>query len=248
MKKIFATLAVTGLSVAAFAQGYINWTGAAASLYGATNGTAYSSFEAAGTATLSGTAGVTMNNTAANNAALGYSGYYYELLTSASAVAAPTTVAGLSAWSDTGLGATNSFSAASGRIIQANGSADTAVNNWPVNGTQGIILVGWSANLGSTWSSVLAELQNWSTQGLAFGNNSANAAYFGVSAFGSGVQAVASSVTGNQVIGAGAGEIYNPSSNPMTMNELGVTTVPEPGTLALAALGGASMLLFRRKK
>jgi hypothetical protein len=71
MKKIFATLAVTGLSVAAFAQGYINWTGAAASLYGATNGTAYSSFEAAGTATLNGTTGVTMNNTAANNAALG---------------------------------------------------------------------------------------------------------------------------------------------------------------------------------
>jgi hypothetical protein len=94
---------------------------------------------------------------------------------------------------------------------------------------------------------VLNELQNWSTQGLAFGNNGANAAYFGVSAFGSGVQAVASSVTGNQVIGAGAGEIYNPSSNPMMMNELGVT-VPEPGTLALAALGGASMLLFRRKK
>ena len=27
-----------------------------------------------------------------------------------------------------------------------------------------------------------------------------------------------------------------------------VSTVPEPGTLALAALGGASLLLFRRKK
>jgi hypothetical protein len=29
---------------------------------------------------------------------------------------------------------------------------------------------------------------------------------------------------------------------------LAVTSVPEPGTLALAALGGASLLLFRRKK
>ena len=33
------------------------------------------------------------------------------------------------------------------------------------------------------------------------------------------------------------------------MNQFGVAAlVPEPGTLALAAIGGASMLLFRRKK
>ncbi len=29
---------------------------------------------------------------------------------------------------------------------------------------------------------------------------------------------------------------------------LGVLGVPEPGTIALAAIGGASMLMFRRKK
>lgn len=249
MKKILlTTVAASGLSVAAFAQGYINWTGAAASLYGATNGTAYSSFEAAGTATLTGTEGVTSPNTAANNGALGYQGYYYELLTSATATAAPTTVAGLGAWSDTGLGATNSFSVAAGRIIQAGGSADTLVNNWPVNATQAAILVGWSANMGSTWAAVLNELQNWGTYEHNYANNAANAGFFGVSAFGSGIQAVASSVTGNQVIGAGAGAIYNPAANPLLMDELGVTVIPEPGTLALAALGGASLLLFRRKK
>lgn len=230
--------------MAAFAQGFINWTGAGASLYGQTNGTAYSSFEASSGAPNGGSVGFTLNNTAANNTALGYNGYYYELLTSATASAAPTTTAGLGAWSDTGLSATNSFSTAFGRVIQVAGSADTAVNNWPVGNTQAILMVGWSANLGTTWATVLNELNNWSTYAGTFVG--ANAAYFGVSAFGSGVQAVASSVTGNQVIGAGAGEIYNPSTSPMVMNQL--YSVPEPGTLALAALGGASLLLFRRKK
>jgi hypothetical protein len=39
-------------------------------------------------------------------------------------------------------------------------------------------------------------------------------------------------------------------SNSGLMNQFGVAplSVPEPGTLALAALGGASMLMFRRKK
>jgi hypothetical protein len=247
MKKIITTLAVSAMSVAAFAQGYINWTGASTSLYVQTNGTVYSSFEAPGSATLTGTAGVTTANSVAGNAALGYSGYYYELLTSSTAGSAPTTTAGLSAWSDTGLGATNSASA-NGKIVQVNGTALTQVNNWPVNATQAVIMVGWSANLGSSWSTVLGELQNWQTQGTAFVNNSANAAYFGVSSFGSGVAAVASSASANEVIqNNGGATIYNPSGSPMYLDELGVS-VPEPATMALAALGGASLLLFRRRK
>jgi hypothetical protein len=247
MKKILTTLAISATTVAAFAQGYINWTGAGTSLIGQTNGTAYSSFVPGGGTALSGSQGSTLPNTSGNNTALGYSGYYYELLTSATAVAAPTTVAGLSAWSDTGLGAT-SHGTFAGRINQTGGSVDTQVSNWAVGATQDVILVGWSANLGATWSTVLGELQNWGTQGAAFGNNTANAAYFGVSSFGSGVQAVASTTTGNSVIQNNTGTIYNPSTSPMLLNELGVTVVPEPGTMALAALGGASMLLFRRKK
>jgi len=247
MKKILITLVASAFTAGAFAQGFINWTASGGNLVGQTNGTTYSSFEQAGGTALTGTQGNTVQNNLANNVALGYAGYYYELLTSTTASSAPTTVAGLSAWSDTGLSATNAFNT-TGRVIQVGGSADTAVNNWPVNATQAVILVGWSANLGNTWATVLGELQNWSTQGLLFLNNSANAAYFGVSSFGSGAQAVASTVTGNQVIGAANGEIQNNSVNPMQLNELGVTIVPEPGTLALAAIGGASLLLFRRKK
>jgi len=246
MKKILATLAVSGLSMAAFAQGYINWTGAGGLVIVQTNGTAYSSYTPAAGNPTGGSVGGTLGNNAANNAALGYSGYYYELLTSATASAAPATAAGFSAWSDTGLGSTNS-SATGGKTIQANSSTLAQVNNWPANTTQAILLVGWSANMGSSWATVLTDLQNWGQDGGAYVG--ANAAYFGTSSVGSGVLAVASTGTANQVIGnSGGSEIYNPAANPMQLNVLAVNSVPEPATFALAAIGGASLLLFRRKK
>ncbi|HUC85517.1 MAG TPA: PEP-CTERM sorting domain-containing protein [Candidatus Acidoferrales bacterium] len=42
--------------------------------------------------------------------------------------------------------------------------------------------------------------------------------------------------------------LINDIGNGTTGQNLVLTTVPEPGTLALAALGGASLLMFRRKK
>jgi hypothetical protein len=245
MKKILATLAVSGLSVAAFAQGYINWTGAGGLVIAQTNGTVYSSFEpSTGLTAPAGTVGNTMPNNAANDTALGYTGYYFELLTSATAATAPTTPAGFAAWSDTGLGATNSFNVNTpGRMIQAGSSTLAQVNNWAANASQAVLLVGWSANIGNSWATVLNELNNWGADSAAY---ALNPAYFGVSAIGSGVQSVASTGTANQVIGASAGEIYNPATSPMQLNQL--AAAPEPGTLALAAIGGASLLLFRRRK
>ena len=245
MKKILASLALSGLTTGAFAQGFINWSGSSVSMICQTNGTVYSSFVSSSGATApTGTQGNTLVNSSANNTALGYAGYYYELLTSASASSAPTTTSGLSAWADTGLGGTSS-TLTPGRLTQVNSGSTVGVNNWPVGATQAVILVGWSANLGAAWSGVLSDLQNWQNVGGPF--TGANAAYFGVSTFGSGVTSVASTGTGNQAIGNGGGtEIYNPSSNPMQMDLLAPT--PEPATLALAAIGGASLLLFRRKK
>jgi hypothetical protein len=104
--------------------------------------------------------------------------------------------------------------------------------------------VGLSANLGTTWSAVLGNLNSWSTDASTI----VGPAYFGVSAVGSSVAVLSSTTSpGNYVIGNGAGEIYNPSSAPMQLDQVGLP-VPEPGTLALAALGGASMLMLRRKK
>jgi len=237
MKKLVLTIGCSvAVAGAALAQGTVNWTGVAGNFVGQTNATVYSSFEAAN-GTPTGTQGATLGSTAANNTALGYSGYYYELLVSSSASSAPTTLAGLAAWSDTSLGATNS-AASNGRIIQVAGLQNSAANNWPSGSTEGIIMVGWSANLGTSWSAALATLDNWSTSG-----GIANA-YFGVSSFGD--MTISSANPGITVLGAGAGNIDNTGTSPMQLDLLQV--VPEPGTLALAAIGGASLLMFRRKK
>ena len=234
MKKLALTIAAAGLTAAAFAQGTVNWTGVAGNFVGQTNGTVYSSFETSQGSPTGGTVGNTLGNTAANDASLGFQGYYYELLVSSSAAAAPTTLAGLAAWSDTSLGATNS-AASNGRIVQVAGLQNSVANNWAVGNTEGIILVGWSANLGSSWSTVYTELQNWGSDSIAN-------AYFGVSSFAS--TTIGSANPGITVLGSGV--INNAAANPEQLDLLG--TVPEPGTMALAAIGGASLLLFRRKK
>lgn len=243
MKKLLFTMLVgSGLSIAAFGQGTVEWTLVGGQFIGQTNATVYSSFEASsGQPAAGGTVGNTAGNTLANNTALGYQGYYYELLASATASTAPTAPGQFSSWSDTGLWATNG-AVSNGRIIQgpAQGvSANTQATaaNWAAGVTENIILVGWSANLGSSWSTVLNELLNWNQYEIAN-------AYFGVSSVGDLASGTAN--PGVLVFGTGAGQINNGASAPDQLDL--VATVPEPGTMALAALGGASMLLFRRKK
>jgi len=230
MKKILTTLAISGLCAGAFAQGVVNWTGAAGYIIAQTNDTAYSSFEPSPGQAPTGTVG---------NTAPAYT-YYYELLVSASATA-PATVAALGAWSDTGLGAQNGASA-NGRILQLNSTTASTANNLPAGSTLNDILVGWSSNLGSTWAAAAANLGSWATAQ----NSITGVAYFGMSGVGS-IQGIASPGPGNQAFGTGAGQILNQSPNQLQLDAL-ATTVPEPGTLALAAIGGASLLLFRRKK
>ena len=223
MKKALTTLAIAGLSFAAFAQGTVSWTGVANLLIVQTNSSVYFG----GGSTGSGTTGATVGSSV--------SLYYFELLTSASSSTAPGSISALSSWADTGLEAQNG-AASNGRILQLNASTATVANNWPANSTQNLILVGWSANLGTTWSAAL-NILNAGT----WGANS----YFGVT---SSVGSLASA-TGNPgvvVFGTGPGQINNPAANPLSLNLLAPT--PEPGTMALAAVGGLSLLAFRRKK
>jgi len=249
MKKVLTTLAIAGLTCAAFAQGTVSWTGSSLNLIVDTNGTTYSSFSAVnpGGQTGVGSIGATLGNTPANNAALGFSGYYYELLVSTTASSAPTTVAGLGSWLDANLQATNSASN-NGRINQTSsggaggvaGNTQATASNWPSGTTESVILVGWNANLGTTWSAALNNLQSQAS----LNPGPLGGYYFGVSSMGS--LASASGNPGVTVFGVGGGTIGNPSASPMVLEPL--STVPEPGTLALAALGGASLLMFRRKK
>jgi len=154
-------------------------------------------------------------------------GFYYALLTSAFGGPAPAANPATGPWT-LSLMATNYL--VNGGIRAAGGASGTAVSGWAGGQTDYIELVGWSASLGTTWSQVSAE--------IASGNFIANG-FLGVSPVAE-VTAATSPSPATSIFG-GTG-----LSSGITM--YAVTPTPEPATMALAALGGASLLLFRRKK
>ena len=232
------------MSGAAFAQGYVNFN-AAANPYVVTNTAMPPLFGGSG---LGGVSGPTMTN--ANQ-------YYYALLIQGQTtygVASTDTTVWDGTWTYAGIMSTNS-SVLRGRIysegvvIYVGSIVNNLGQTWNGNGesygypdgvTNSIVLVGWSANMGTSWSAVsalLASQQFFSSYGTE---------YFGESMIGylvpnyamPGALVFASGPTVNGL------PIYNPASNPMELYAL----VPEPSTLALAGLGGLSLWLFRRRK
>jgi len=174
-------------------------------------------------------------------------GYYYQLLiqpyTGTLAGSATNVIGG--GWSAPTYTINNGTSLA-GSISGQGGSSGAGVTGWgaptgssPSDGGTEMyyLLVGWSANLGTTWSQVSSELatESWITTG-----------FFGVSSIGYGYS------------GGGINNINAPSVFGVTGAEPGgftsgftlytVTPVPEPTTMALAGLGGLAMLMFRRRK
>lgn len=111
---------------------------------------------------------------------------------------------------------------------QAIGIGGQAFNN----GTSyQVALVVWSTSLGSSWSTVLAEYENYQNTGS-----------WGVSGF-------FGDVIGNNInpSAAAPGNTIGAMSGNGTMTLYSVP-VPEPTTLALAGLGGISLLFLRRRK
>jgi len=183
-------------------------------------------------------------NGAAAGVAAGASSFYYALFYSQSS----TTIGGsgnafagtnsayafnASGWSSASLIATNS-GAVGGRF--ASTSSDSLLNS-TVTGlgtvqTANFVVMGWSANIGNTVAALQAYLANPTVLGWV------------------GESAVSGSiVTGNgtsQTTPTLFGNTGSPVMPGFTLGE--VVPTPEPGTLALAALGGASLLMFRRKK
>jgi hypothetical protein len=234
MKKLITTsvcaVAITG---AAFAQGTVNWNVLSpAAITAQTNATVASSFGASGPL-VGSTVGAT--GAAAN-------GFYYALLYSAysgNQAAVPTTAAQLASWTATGLTAVNSSTSA-GKLSPVNPSTQASVP-WANGTTESVVLAGWSANLGTSWSTVENELANWANVGSSI----PGIAFFGLSSTGYINPGTAN--PGVQVFAAAAGPQGLPIYSLNTQLDE-VVSVPEPGTLALAALGGASLLMFRRKK
>jgi hypothetical protein len=249
MKKLTLTIGCAlAMAGAASAQGLINWTtSAGANFVAQTNSSPSTFFGGSGTG---GTAAY--EGQQPSGAALYYALLYGSQNTTGTQVAAPSSLAALSSWTSTGLMATNGVSA-NGRIQYVSPSAGATLpwgGNTDVNGqSNNIVMVGWSANIGAagsgleTWANVINVLNSPTLLANVIGN-----AFFGVSSTGFlvGNDSPASGASWfSATQGANGLPLYQPSGNPM---QLYLVPVPEPCSLALAGLGGLSLMLFRRQR
>ena len=258
MKKlVLTTVCAFGVASAAFAQGLINWsTAPAGNILVQTNGTQYSPLFGGGSANLG--LGTTAGNVAGGTA------YYDTLLygsqnTTGVQVADPSTVSSLtSGWSTTGLYATNTGSAGRIQYItpQASATLPWGGNTDTPGQSNNIVLAVWSQNLGllgngtETWANIANVLLNWNTGGVytpVVGQNY----FFGLSVTGFlvGNDSPASGVFWNSsTAGAQIGNGLQINGNGANEIQAYLLPVPEPTSLALAGLGGLSLLLFRRQR
>jgi hypothetical protein len=248
MKKLALTIiCALATASAAFAQGYVNWSIAANSITAQTNSTVYSPLFGGGS-TGGGAIGSTANG--------GTSGlhYMYELLyQSFSGSLATDTHVWDGTWHDTGLGATNSFTASRLVAITAGNQYMQVLQpsnlGWATGTTNSIVLVGWSTTLGSSWADVsnkcvLAAANPNHFFTVAGDPQNSILAFFGESTFGYINPSLQS--PGPNVFNTGA----TPNGLPIySLNtQLYEVPIPEPATFALIGLGGLSLLLFRRRK
>lgn len=202
MKKRLALAVLLGIASMSFGQGYVSFAN---------------------------TSTTRVSNDGLLQAAAPVGSYYYELI-----VAPQGTLSvpnNLSGWTGVALG-TNT--AIAGRMFGNNvdSSAAVQVAGYAPGTTAAFAVVGWSANLGSTYADVLA----WWNGG--YGSYVPSyPALFGISAVAPAVGLAPFGDPYNNVWGGIQG-----------MNLYSVAVAPEPGTLALAALGAATLLRFRRRQ
>jgi hypothetical protein len=236
MKKlVLTTVSALAMTVGAFAQGTVNWqTLSPAAITVQTNSTQISPLFG-GASAVGGAVGYT---------GLATSGYYYELLYTSYTVGGPAatipTLASLLSWNDTGLVANNS-TASAGKLVAANANAGATVP-WNAGVTDSIVLVGWSANLGTTWGTV--------SNLLATTTSFAAGSFLGVSATGYLTSFASGTSPGATVFNTAATPQGLPINSINTQLYLlpSAAPVPEPATMALMGLGGLSLLLFRRSR
>jgi len=132
------------------------------------------------------------------------------------------------------------------------GSQVTVPTGWAGGAQEAYIVVGWSANEGANWATVKAELA-----GAVLGTNATgnltwtggglkNGGYVGATVIGNGESGGGPlSLPSYVLFGSAASAQGTPIIGP---TEMYLVTIPEPTTFALAGLGAASLLIFRRRK
>jgi hypothetical protein len=232
MKKLVATLSLAALTTGAWAQGFVSV---------AANGGAQTINT--NTVALGGTSGATVNTASA---------YYYDVLINSSTITTiDSSLQGLTAsgWSDTGITGyqPGGLATSKGKITAGNTSSTV----WAAGNFQSAIVIGWSAGLGTTWAQVAPLLSSLTFTGTEWttGNSALDGQVLGYTTI---ANAVAGSTAGTatSLFASGASSVApTPISGTTTLYGIGPAgVIPEPGTLALAGLGVASLLIFRRRK
>jgi PEP-CTERM motif len=219
--------------------------------------------QAQGTISINAVANTVVTNGVTTGAAYtGVGSYTYELLDmSQSAYGALTSgqqagiyslaanQSDISLWTDSGISGVNGSAAAKGGITGLGGGGGTSAANWgaPTGASYSssaidyYTVLGWSASMG-TWATVLSELQNGTlTTGAGQFFGQTLTAYNNSGGGPSSLPAVAAFGTSAATGLAGSGL-------PASIGALQLNAIPEPATLALAGLGGLSMLFLRRRK
>ena len=239
MKKLIAVLAaVVGITSLSYGQGTVSLNNGSSAFFVTTN-------------TGTGVSG---------NAGTGAGSYYYALLVSSYGGATPTAVSTTgganqfsstvgSAWTFSGIMGTNNSLTKGGITSPAASVMAAGIWDGPTTASYstGTIryyeVLGWSANEGASWGVISNSIAtgSWAVTGVG--------SWFGVSAIGfnssgggTGGQPTVSIFTTSAATGISGSGL----TAPLVLSP--VTPTPEPGTMALAALGGASLLLFRRRK
>ena len=130
-------------------------------------------------------------------------------------------------------GAYGTNTASVGRMTGNPTTDDVIVPGYGAGSSADFVVVGWSAGIaGSDWAAFRTWYNNGSPQGAA--------GFAGHSYVAEGVQLGGGLIPPGTIFGAGVGQV--PGFTLQYIN------VPEPSTFALAGIGAAALVIFRRRK